>query len=198
MKMLPCLSRFRLALTHHKTHGRRITEEGKISGHSPVIGSQSFPTINSVSYPCRIGKKRNPPGILFYTFIWARYPSANGATIPPPVLARENQKMDLQWPLGGERNLLSLNPSTVCSRSKPSVFNLTFSLPSQLRMSGGAMNSMWLEAKKKKKSFSMICRFHLWSVAFLGSVAIPEISDLKFVDGAGVSSILCTGNVGPK
>lgn len=44
----------------------------------------------------------------------------------------------------------------------------------------------------------MICKFRLRFVAFLSSVAIPEISDLKFVDGAGESLILRMGNVGPK
>lgn len=58
----------------------------------------------------------------------------------------------------------------------------------------GAVNCLWPETKK---SSCVIWKSRLKPADFLSS-AIPEIPDLKFVDGAGVSLISHIGNAGSK
>lgn len=190
MKMFLCLSHFKLGLTHHKTHRGRITAEGKISSHSPIVGSQSFPTISSVSYPHHILRVYwSKKGILqgsssllsselenlqqreqlspswFFHFVEI---SEHGSAAEHPGSDCRSIKRLLVTTRWGEKLIVLQSHgkqagSTVCSLSPPSEFNLTFSLPSQI--SSGAMNSMRFEFLKKSQynlqvSF-MICSFSI-------------------------------------
>lgn len=68
---------------------------------------------------------------------------------------------------------------------------------SQLQIDGEGGNCK-LGVTETKRSFIASCTFQLRSVDFPSSVAIPEISKFRFVDGAGVSLISHMGNIWPK
>lgn len=153
--MFLCLPHFKLALTPHKTHRRRITAEGKISDHSPTMGSQPFPTISSVSHSCHIlsvlGKKgilqgsssllsseqdnlqqREQPSPPWFSCFVER--SENGSAAEQPGLGCCSVQRLLVTTRWGEKLIVlkthgKYTVSTVCSHSKPSVSHLTFPSP---------------------------------------------------------------------